>query len=526
MADAQPRESAMTDPVDVLVVGGGINGAGIARDLAGRGLSVTLCEQGDLASATSQWSSKMIHGGLRYLEHGALGLVRKSLIEREGLLRSAPHLIRPLRLILPHDPGLRPAWMMRIGLFLYDHLAPQHLLPASQALDLRTHPAGQALQPRFTQGFAYSDGCVDDARLVLANALDAHERGARILTRTRCESAHPDRSGWQARLQHADGRVTKLFARSIVNAAGPWADRLLGGTLGQTSTRRLRLVQGSHIVVPRLFAHDDGYLLQNPDGRVLFALPFQRDYTLLGTTDVEFTGDPAQAAITPAEIDYLCRNANRWLRTALTPAHVCWSYAGVRPLLDDEAGNPAEVTRDYRLETGGKDAAPLLTAWGGKLTTFRRLAEEAADLVCRRLGRGGNAWTRDAVLPGGDLLVPGQAVGDPAGARRLLEEAVVRACPGQPPAWVERVCAAYGSRIWQWLAREGRNALGTELAPGLHEAELAHQIEREWARCAEDVLWRRTKLGLGCNAAHVDAVERWITGHLARTAPDPPPGER
>ncbi|MFM2406092.1 MAG: hypothetical protein RL223_3972, partial [Pseudomonadota bacterium] len=377
-----PADPALPLPADtdVLVVGGGINGAGIARDLAGRGWRVTLVEQDDLASHTSSASTKLIHGGLRYLEYREFGLVRKALQEREVLLRSAPHIMWPLRFVMPHDPAMRPAWLIRLGLFLYDHLARREVLPGSTGVDLRRHPVGAPLQPQCTRGFIYSDGWVDDARLVVLNAMDAAERGARVSTRTRCIDAQRQADHWQARLQTADGQIHTLRARALVNAAGPWAEQFLRGVArpaaGETlATKSLRLVKGSHIVVPRCFEHDHAYIFQNPDKRIIFAIPYERDYTLIGTTDEELHGDPRGAAISPAEIDYLCTQASRYFRRPVQRSDVVWTYAGVRPLLDDASGDPSAVTRDYLLETQNQGGAPLLSVWGGKITTFRKLAE-------------------------------------------------------------------------------------------------------------------------------------------------------
>lgn len=496
-------------PLDVLVIGGGINGACVARDAAMRGLKVAVVEQDHFASGTSSKSSKLIHGGLRYLEHYEFLLVRKALIEREVLMRGAPHLIRPLRFVMPHDPHMRPAWLIRLGLFLYDHLAKRTLLPASHGVSLRTHPTGAPLASRYTRGFVYSDGFVDDARLVVANALDAHERGALILTYTRCDAAQAVGGRWRAQLHGRDGRSITLDAGAIVNAAGPWADRFIAHGLQQHGASKLRLIKGSHIVVKKLFDHDHAYIFQNDDSRIIFAIPWQDDYTLIGTTDVEYQGDPAAVAIDAGEIDYLCAQANRYFAHQLSPADVVWSYSGVRPLLDDEADNAAAVTRDYRLELQ-TPGAPLLTVWGGKLTTYRKLAEEASDMLCERLGRGQPAWTHDVPLPGGDLQAPGQLVDDPAGALERLHEAVARARPAQSPRWVARVCGAYGQRVWRWLRPDAPTELGAEVAPGLFEAELRYLIEQEWARSADDILWRRTKLGLHYSAAEREAVATWL----------------
>lgn len=509
-----PNAELPPDTTDVLVVGGGINGVGIARDLAGRGLSVVLCEQGDLASATSQWSTKLIHGGLRYLEHYEFRLVRKALIEREVLMRSAPHLIRPLRFVMPHDPHMRPAWLIRLGLFLYDHLAKRTLLPESRSVNLRTHPSGAVIASRYTRGFVYSDGQVDDARLVVINAMDAREHGAHILTYTRCDSAHANDGRWQAQLRGPNGKIMALDAGAIVNATGPWADRFITYGLKQTGAAKLRLIKGSHIVVKRMFEHDHAYIFQNSDARIIFAIPWQSRYTLIGTTDIEYHGDPADVAIDASEIDYLCTQANHYFTQQLSADDVVWSYSGVRPLLDDEANKAAAVTRDYRLDLQ-HPGAPLLTAWGGKLTTYRKLSEEASDMLCEHLGRYRPSWTDSAPLPGGDLQTPGKLVSDPLSALEKLKGAVSQALPAQPSEWVERVCSAYGSRVWQWLHTDVVGSLGAEIAPGLFEAELHYLVEQEWARSAADILWRRTKLGLRYNLAEQEAVETWLHMYIA-----------
>ena len=505
------------DTFDVLVVGGGINGAGIARDLAGRGWRVLLAEAEDLAQHTSSSSTKLIHGGLRYLEHREFGLVRKALQEREVLLRSAPHIMWPLRFVMPHDPSMRPAWMIRIGLFLYDHLARREVLPGSHAIDLRTHAAGAPLKAGYTRGFVYSDGWVDDARLVLLNTLDARERGAEVLTRTRVVSAQRGAQGWRAVLQPADGGPARTVeARLLVNAAGPWAESFLRSTArpaaGETlATKSLRLVKGSHIVVPRCFEHDHAYIFQNPDRRIIFAIPYERDFTLIGTTDQEIEGDPAQARIDAGEIAYLCEQASRYFTRAVAPSDVVWHYAGVRPLLDDDSGDPSAVTRDYLLENNTDGGAPLLSVWGGKITTFRKLAEDAASEIGRLLGQSRPAWTATAHLPGGDLSA---WIGPPQRPDTDFERFVVQLRARH--AWLEaplarRLARAYGSRVDGVLgAATSIAGLGAEIAPGLHEAELDFLIRHEWARSAEDVLWRRSKLGLHFSAAEREAVARWM----------------
>jgi glycerol-3-phosphate dehydrogenase len=504
---------------DVLVVGGGINGAAIARDAAGRGLRVLLCEKDDLAGHTSSASSKLIHGGLRYLEHYQFGLVRKALLERETLLRSAPHIMRPLRFVMPHDAGKRPAWLIRFGLFLYDRLARREFLPGSQGLALRGHPAGVPLQPHFTRGFMYSDGWVDDARLVVLNALDAHERGATILTRARCAPPQRQFDGWSAAIE-GGGRRLHVTARCLVNAAGPWAARFLHGATNAgtaaAGARTLRLIKGSHIVVPRLFEHPDAYIFQHPDGRIVFALPFEGAFTLIGTTDIDYRGDLDKVAISADETSYLCQLANRYFARRITPADVVWSYAGVRPLVEDAAPSAAAATRDYRIEFD-RAGAPLLSVFGGKITTSRKLAEDAVDRIGAALGMRAPAWTAHACLPGGDLFGPvprarGVLEFDAWSARQAAR------FPWLPPRLLERYARAYGTRIGNLLA--GRNSLeelGAEVVPDLYEVEIAYLMRHEWACSGADILWRRSKLGLHAGPGAEALLDDWIAARQGNT---------
>ena len=487
---------------DLVIIGGGINGAGIARDAAGRGLSVLLCEQHDLAAHTSSASTKLIHGGLRYLEYYEFGLVRKALQEREVLLRAAPHIIRPLSFVMPHNPGLRPTWMIRAGLFLYDHLGKRELLPASESVDLRTHAAGQPLKPELTNGFIYSDAWVEDARLVVLNALDAAERGAKILPRTRCISARRYADMWDVTLQPADGHPAQVVrCHALVNAAGPWVVNFLHDSLGMTSRRHLRLAKGSHIVVRRMFEHDHAYLLQNADKRVLFAIPYEREFTLIGTTDVEYQGDPADASITDEEVAYLCDMANRYFARSISSADVVWSYSGVRPLLADNATDLDAVTRDYLLECDAtSERAPLLCVFGGKITTYRRLAEEALDLLTLSLSHMKAACTADAALPGGDIP-NADFDGFLAGFRRST--------PWLPEVLARRYARAYGTRIDRLLAGARSVAeLGEDFGGGLFEAEISYLISQEWSQTADDILWRRSKLGLHVGVETVRRLEK------------------
>jgi len=501
---------------EVLVVGGGINGAAIARDAAGRGLRVVLCEKDDLGQHTSSASSKLIHGGLRYLEHYEFGLVRKALLERETLLRSAPHIMRPLRFVMPHEAGARPAWLIRAGLFLYDRLARREFLPGSQALDLRAHPAGLPLQARFTRGFMYSDGWVDDARLVVLNALDARERGAVILTQARCAALQRQPDAWSASLEGQGARI-QVRARCLVNAAGPWAGRFLHGATNTPGARALRLIKGSHIVVPRLFEHPHGYIFQHPDGRIVFALPYEDAFTLVGTTDVDYRGELEKVAISAEETLYLCQLVNRYFQRAIAPADVLWSYSGVRPLVEDDSASAAAATRDYRLEPD-RAGAPLLSVFGGKITTSRKLAEQAVDWIGDTLGKRAPAWTAHACLPGGDLYGPRPS------ARGVLEFDAWQArqalrYPWLAPPLLARYSRAYGTRIHTLLARRTTAAdLGLEVVPGLFEAEIDYLMAHEWARASADILWRRTKLGLHVAPGSAALLDEWIAARQGALA--------
>lgn len=498
---------------DVLVVGGGINGTGIARDLAGRGWRVLLAEQDDLAQHTSSAATKLIHGGLRYLEYYEFSLVRKALQEREVLMRSAPHIIRPLRFVIPHDPAMRPAWMIRAGLFLYDHLARRDLLPGSGSVDLRRDPLGACLQPHLGRAFVYSDGWVDDARLVVLAALDAQARGAQILTRTRCTAAQRTAAGWTATLQPEDGPPRTVKARALVNAAGPWTESFLRQQARPArgemlASRSLRLIKGSHIVVPRRFEHDHAYMFQNPDKRIIFAIPYEERFTLIGTTDVELHGEPRAARIDAEETRYLCEQASRYFKRAVSPSEVVWSYSGVRPLLDDASGDPSAVTRDYLLEPN-TEAAPLLSIWGGKITTFRKLAEDAADMVGRMLGDQRKAWTEKACMPGGELGDWVRTSGRPDLDFAAFVKEVSSRYPWLSESHARRMARAYGARIARVLPQSAP-AMGEEVAPGLYEAELDYLRSEEWATTADDVLWRRSKLGLHLDAADRDRVADWM----------------
>jgi len=471
---------------DLAIIGGGINGVGIARDAAGRGLRVLLVEQNDLASGTSSASTKLIHGGLRYLEHGALRLVREALAEREVLLRMAPHLIRPMRFVVPPNPNLYAASRLRLGLFLYDRLGGRKILPATRTLDLTHHIVGAPLKRRYRFGFEYSDCWVDDARLVVLNAVDAAERGAVIRTRTRCVRAEREES-WRLILK-AKGQREVVSARALVNAAGPWVADVAETVLRAPAPGRVRLDKGSHIVVPRLFEHDRGYLLPTADRRVVFALPFERDFTMIGTTDAEFAGDPGSAVPTLGEIDYLCDSVSEYFRERVGSEDVVWAFAGVRALYDDGTGNVKDTTRDYQLDLQEHfHEAPLLTVYGGKITTYRRLAEAALGRL-RHFFKLSAEWTSGSTLPGGDFVYDG--------ADALVTQAR-QSWPFLAESNLRRLIGAYGTRLGRVLgSARDRNDLGPWFGDELSAAEVRYLVRHEWARTAEDVLWRRSKLGL------------------------------
>ncbi len=485
---------------DLAIIGGGINGTGIARDAAGRGLRVLLVERADLASGTSSASTKLIHGGLRYLEHGAFLLVREALREREVLLRNAPHIIRPMRFLLPPQPDIRSPFWLRLGLFIYDHLGGRKILPATEVVDLKHNALGEPLKRSDGFGFLYSDCWVDDARLVVLNARDAADRGATIRTRTRCLRA--ERSDiWRLLLSERDGRET-VTARVLVNAAGPWVGTVAESVVGIEGPSRVRLVKGSHIVVKRLFDHDAAYIFQNPDRRVVFALPYERDFTLIGTTDENFKGDPADAAPSANEIAYLCDTASRYFRSPVGSSEIVHSFAGVRSLYDDGSRKPEDVTRDYHLDFDDRDGrAPLLTIYGGKITTYRKLAEAALRKFTDIFGST-RAWTETAPLPGGDFPYDGVDA-QVAQARRtwsFLDEDHAR-----------RLVRAYGTRIRDILGTaKGYDDLGVRFGADLTEAELRYLMMREWAMDVDDVLWRRSKLGLRFSDSERAALQRFM----------------
>ena len=489
---------------DLLVIGGGINGAGIARDAAGRGLEVLLCEKDDLASATSSSSTKLIHGGLRYLEYYEFRLVREALKEREKLLRIAPHIIWPLRFVLPYTEGLRPQWLLRMGLFLYDHLARLKTLPRSAAVALSRSPYGVPLRPDITAGFLYSDCWVEDSRLVVLNAMDAAARGADVRTRTAVVSARRVGDGWRATIRDAAGAEEEVAARIVVNAAGPWVSETLGGTLGVDAKAAVRLVKGSHIVTRKLYEGEQAYIFQNPDKRIVFAIPYERDFTLIGTTDVPHEAAPGPVTISPEETAYLCESVDRFLKRPVTPDDVVWSYSGVRPLFDDAAKSASAVTRDYVLDVYDQDGvAPVLSIFGGKITTYRRLAEHALEKLGRYLPQPlAPAWTADAALPGGDM----------AGADFDAWYAGFRGrYPFLPERLAHRLARDYGTCASTILGEAASLAdLGEDFGSGLTRAEVDYLVTKEWVREADDVLWRRSKLGLQLSSEQGERLEAYL----------------
>jgi len=485
---------------DLLVIGGGINGAGIARDAAGRGLSVLLVEQDDLAGHTSSASTKLIHGGLRYLEQYEFSLVREALRERERLLRIAPHIIWPLRFVLPLSADMRPAWLLRLGLFLYDHIGGRRSLPATLPLRLNGAGLGAGLGNHVRRAFAYSDCWVEDSRLVVLNGVDAAARGARVCTRTRLVEARRDGEVWRAVVRdRPSGRENPVVARMMVNAAGPWVSEVLGGRLGVNSQRRTRLVKGSHIVVKRLYRGEHAYILQNPDRRIVFTIPYERRYTLIGTTDELYEGDPSGVSIADHETRYLCDSVNRWMASAVEPEDVVWSYAGIRALFDDGSKDASEVTRDYVLDLDAPvGGAKLLSVFGGKITTYRRLAEQALA----KLGVRGAAWTATSALPGGDI---------PDGNFAAFAQDLAAAHPFLPVTLARRLARAYGTRATRILGRAvTMAALGEDFGGGLTGAEVDYLVREEFARTAHDILWRRSKLGLHVPADTAEKLAAYL----------------
>jgi glycerol-3-phosphate dehydrogenase len=501
---------------DVFVIGGGINGCGIARDAAGRGYSVCLCEAGDFASGTSSASTKLVHGGLRYLEHYQFRLVREALKEREVLWQMAPHIIWPLRFVLPHHGGLRPAWLLRLGLLLYDHLGGRRLLPPTRTLDLKSDSAGKPLKPLFSRAFEYSDCWVEDSRLVILNARDAADRGADIRPRTRVVSARRQGGHWNIEVQDAASGVrSSLTASLIVNAAGPWVDEVLKKVFGHNDAHNVRLVRGSHIVVGKLFDHGRCYIFQNGDGRIIFAIPYETDYTLIGTTDADHDSTMGKPEITPGEVSYLCAAASEYFARPITQDDVVWSYSGVRPLFDDGASRAHEATRDYVIRQDGNTAdGVLLNIFGGKITTYRRLAETIMDRVEAALGKRQPAWTAGACLPGGNF---------PADGFDALVEQLQTAHGWLDRNTAQRLVRHYGTRAKDVLGGcAGVADAGADFGFGLREAEVRYLVENEWARSAQDILFRRTKLGIRFNAAQVEALQSFVDSVVTDTGNSQP----
>lgn len=494
------------DEFDLAIIGGGINGAGIARDAAGRGLSVLLCEQGDFGGGTSSASSKLIHGGLRYLEQHAFRLVAESLAERERLLNIAPQLINPLQFVLPQVSSLRSAWKMRVALWLYDHMGGRHSLPRSHVLRLSASPLGEGLRADLSRGFSYWDAQVDDARLVIANLQSAFAYGAQLHARTKIIGARRTAKHWELTARDADGVETIYYARMLVNAAGPWVDEVLQNTEGVHLPARLRLVKGSHIVVPRIHAQPHAYVLQNPDRRIIFMIPFQHDYTLIGTTDLMIDDMRQGIAITPLETRYLLDTANMYLRTALTEADIRWSYCGVRPLYDDGSANPSTLTRDYHLLLDERGALPLLAIFGGKLTSYRKLAEAALQRLSPWMHVSRGPWTASEALPGGDFARRDKA--------RVCQELLARYAE-LPAILIQALFDRHGTRVPAVLGEvKSAEDLGLHFGADLYEREVRYFIENEWAHCAQDVLWRRTKAGLRLNENQRQQLVQWFEAHV------------
>ena len=501
-----------TAEYDIAIIGGGINGCGIARDAAGRGYSVLLCEQDDFASGTSSGSTKLIHGGLRYLEFYEFRLVREALMEREVLWAMAPHIIRPLRFILPHHKGLRPAWFLRLGLFIYDHLGGRKRLPGTKTIDISADAAGKPLRPGFSKAFEYSDCWVDDARLVVLNARDAADRGAVLKTRTQITSARRNDGVWAITMRDGEsGATTDTTARLLVNAAGPWVDKVLNEAVGDTprdvsgqkAAHNVRLVKGSHIVVRALFDHDKAYIFQNADGRIVFAIPYEQDFTLIGTTDEDFDGDPGCVAISDDEADYLCAAASEYFAQAVRRDDIVWTYSAVRPLFDDGASKAQEVTREYILKADGDaQSGALINIFGGKITTYRRLAEAAVDMADDLLGEHGANWTAGATLPGGDFALDGFAG---------QVETLRRSCPLLDETHARRLVRSYGTRARRIVVGvTDKSDWGERFGADLTEREVRYLIDEEWARTADDVLWRRSKLGLRLSDAETAHLDAWM----------------
>lgn len=495
----------MTDirKVDLFVIGGGINGAGIARDAAGRGLSVVLCEKDDLAEGTSSRSGKLVHGGLRYLEYYEFRLVREALIEREVLMRNAPHIIWPMRFVLPHSPQDRPAWLVRLGLFLYDHLGGRKKLPGTRTLNLHRDPEGAAIKDTYKRGFEYSDCWVDDARLVVLNAVDAAERGATVLTRSPCTSARREGNVWKVTTQNSvTGETREFEAKLLVNAAGPWVTDVVNRVAGSNSPRNVRLVKGSHIIVPKFWKGENAYLVQNHDKRVIFINPYERDKALIGTTDIPYEGRAEDVTADESEVQYLIDAVNKYFKEELTRDDVLTTFSGVRPLFDDGQGNPSAVTRDYVFDIDEKGGAPLLNIFGGKITTFRELAERGLHKIAKFFPQMGADWTENAPLPGGDM-----ENADYEAFRNKMKQDY----PWMPRSLRQHYGRLYGSRVAKIAGNAtSLDGLGRHFGGNLYEAEVSYVVEHEWAQTAEDILWRRTKHRLHLTDEEQAAFTKWF----------------
>lgn len=508
MSDSDPSSS-----VDLFIIGGGINGCGIARDAVGRGLSVMLVEQGDLAQGTSSASTKLFHGGLRYLEFYEFRLVREALKERETLLRAMPHISWPMRFVLPHHSGLRPAWLLRLGLFIYDHLGGRKLLPPTRAVDLKTDPVGVPLKDDFRRAFEYSDCWVEDSRLVILNARDAADRGGAVRTRTSCDHAERVDGGWRVTLRDGEsGEKTTVLARALVNAGGPWVDQVMQNRLGMNMSDRIRLVRGSHIVTKKLFDHPQSYIFQNADGRIVFAIPYENDFTLIGTTDVDHEDAPENVHCTPEEADYLRNAASEYFERQIAPSDIVWTYSGVRPLYDDGAKSATAATRDYVLKVDDRaGSAPLLSIFGGKITTYRRLAEAALAKLTPYFPEMRGDWTALEPLPGGDFKH--------TDFDRLVSE-LRSVHPWVDDVWAQRLVRAYGTDA-KILLSDARSEtdLGQKFGWNITAREVNWLMDREWARTADDVLWRRSKAGLRFSASEVEALNNYMRNRLEMPAP-------
>ena len=502
----------MTDSrtIDLFVIGGGINGAGIARDAAGRGLSVILCEKDDLAQGTSSRSGKLVHGGLRYLEYYEFRLVRESLIEREVLLDSASHIILPMRFVLPHSPDDRPVLLVRLGLFLYDNLGGRKKLPGTRVLDLRRAPEGEPILDKFTRGFEYSDCWVDDARLVVLSALDAAEKGAEVLTRTAFVGARRDGEAWTVEMRDGrTGQVRTVRARALVNAAGPWVQNVIDDIAGTEHRRKVRLVKGSHIIVPKFWEGRHAYLVQNNDKRVIFINPYEGDKALIGTTDMPYEGKADDVEADAGEIEYLIAAVNRYFKEKLRREDVIQTFSGVRPLFDDGKGNPSAVTRDYVFDLD-EAGAPLLNVFGGKITTFRKLSEHALQKLAGFFPKMGPDWTSRATLPGGEIR--------DADFAQFFDD-LRRANPWMPRSLARHYGRTYGARTADLVAEAtSLDGLGRHFGADLYEAEVRYLVSREWAQTPEDVLHRRTKQDLHMTPAEQAAFAEWFEAELAQAA--------